>query len=217
MFDFLSYNSMDSYIPQQKQVPSCHVRILQISPRTKKADIYSNGQLIAKGLGFKKFTPYFTLPAGKHNIKALMNINKPALADDTFIIKEGLIYTLALIGGREDIQFILFEDILVKEHENTSNIRLANLSSDSSVLNLSINKGDTLIEDVQYKTSSDYTAISPGKYVLRLEIPERYHVTIPDMEFKDGWNYTIYALGTINSKLNLQAFSILDGNTYLHS
>lgn len=216
MFDFLCYKPIDSYAP--KQDPTSYMRILQASPACRNVDVYSNGHLLTKSLGFKKFTPYLSVPTGiqQINIYKSGNRSKPIISR-TIGLKAGEICTGAAIGEDSQTELLPVPDPKLDTCEDMSHIRFSYLSPDGPEVNIIIHGGHQLFGGMNYKDVSKYIQITPGRYTFQLRASSDARVlsTASDIELKPGWNYTIYAIGYAGRKPGLQILVPLDGNTYI--
>lgn len=216
MFDYLCYKTMDSYLPNEG--PPCYIRILQACPANRKVHVYSNGHQLAKGLGFSKFTPYLTVPAGVHNINIFKGGNKSELlAVKAINMEEGEISTLAAAVCDDGIEIIKVPDPHLESPGDNARIRFVCLSHDAPLVDVALHKGDTIFTTVNYKQVTEYVSLNPGKYTFKIKSSDGGKVlaALQDIELKPGWNSTIYTVGNINEKAGLKTFIPLDGNTYI--
>lgn len=217
MFDYLCYKSMDSYIPNE-ETPS-YIRILQACPGYRKVNIYSNGHQLAKDLGYAKFTPYLTVPAGHHNISIRKGGNKPEiLNEDAVNMEAGEISTLAAVKCDEGMEIIKIPDPHLEIRGDNARIRFVCLSPHTSSVDLTLGKGDVLFSALHYKQITEYMYLCPGKYNFHIKSSDTGKVlaVMNDIDLKSGWNSTIYALENPGGKPGLKMFIPLDGNTYIN-
>ena len=171
---------------------------------------------MAKGLSYRKFTPYFTVTSGQFCIKVF---HKGTVAKLDIDLKPGDIRTIALISGLPPYDMELFEvvDPKVPYKPDMANIRFIHLSSDTSDIDISLRDNITLIEKANYKSISNYKPCKPGKYSLKVKPAEASNAiaVLNDMELKPDWNYTLYILGLTQEKVRLQLLLLMDGNTYI--
>lgn len=214
MLDFLCYQPSDSYLP--KQVPPSYIRILHANSATRKIDVYGNDRLMAKGLSYRKFTPYFTVPSGQFCIKVF---HKGTVAKLDIDLKPGDIRTMALIQGLPLYDMELFEvvDPKVPNNQDMANIRFIHLSSDTADIDIFLSDNMILVEKANYKNIPNYKLCKAGKHSLKIKSAEASNTiaALNDIELKPDWNYTIYILGLTQGKARLQLLLLMDGNTYI--
>lgn len=217
MFDYLCYQPIDSYTPKQDSTPLSYIRILQESQGLKAADVYFNSRPAVKKLRFKKFTPYFNIPAGQYRMdvfKAGMVSN--SLANIEFTLNPGLIYT-AIIEGAAGNRLLLVEDSRIKAAEGITNIRFINICPEMSSFEAVPSGVGAPFQGIYYRVIPEYKAIKPGKYTffIKPDNMSKSVLAIPDLSLNSEWNYTIYISGMPGTKSGLQAILLIDGNTYI--
>lgn len=217
MFDFLCYSSSDSYLPKKEQGPIAFLRVIHASPACRRTDVYSNGHPIAKNLSFKKFTPYFWIPAGPHVMEVFQTGKKLYLCSKNEVTAEqDQVYTGVITGHKDKAEFLLIPDPKVQIGEDASKLRFVNLSPDT-VFDMSGPEGQVLFREIGYRGIPGYVSITPGKHTLKVSNAEKPGsvLTLPDVELKGGWNYTFYTMGLNHGKPGLQAIVPIDGSTYI--
>lgn len=215
MMDFLCYQPSDSYLP--KPGPISFIRILNATSLYKRIDIYSNGYLIGKNLGCKKYTPYFTVPSGTHNINIYPAGKKANLITHKNIILESNSISTLVVSESSFTELFLVPDLKVNKKENYSNVRFVNLSYESSPMDVSIIGQGPLSSNIGFHDITDYVLLPSGKYTLQFKLSEGegHTITLPNTVLKDEWNYTIYTMGVPDKKPGFQVLILLDGNTYI--
>jgi hypothetical protein len=218
MFDFLCYQSTDSYLP--KRGPESHIRILHTASASRKVDIYASRYLIASNLTYKKYTPYFLIPSGQHKIGVYLAGTKAnPYTEMDMKFDTGLIYTLSLTGETDDTEAFLIPDLKPVSRKGLANIRFINLSPAYPLLDLFKSGGDTLFSNAGYRNITAYLSLEPGKYsfLIKQSGSGNTVLTISDITLKPDWNYTVYAAGLPGEKKGLQALILLDGSTYINN
>ena len=214
MLDFLCYQPSDSYLP--KQVPPSYIRILHANSGVRKIDVYGNDRLMAKGLSYRKFTPYFTVPSGQFCINVL---HKGTVVKLDIDLKPGDIRTIAFIQDLPLYDMELFEivDPKVTNNPDMANIRFIHLSSDTADVDISLSDNIILVEKANYKNIPNYNPCKAGKYSLKIKPAEASNTiaALNDIELKPGWNYTLYIIGLTQGKVRLQLLLLMDGTTYI--
>lgn len=214
MFDFLCYKPMDSYIPKKENPPPSYLRLLNVTEGFKAVDILLNGHIVAKKFGFKKFTPYYPLPFGHHTVdvyKAGSN-DKPN-STLNINLSEDHIYTLVIEGNCAN-RILLAHDIRINCYHEMSNIRFINLSSDMCPINIASAEKTFILENLSYRSIPDYANIVSGKHTFHISQKEKLVATLPNVDLKPNWNYTIY-IGGSSVKSHMYGIILIDGSTYI--
>lgn len=217
MFDFLCYTSSESLIPKQGPI-SC-IRILHASPTGRRVDVYSNGRLISKGLGYRKYTPYLNVPSGTHNINLYPAGHKTNLITyENITLEPGCIYTAIIAEYDDVVELVVVTDPMLASSEDMSRIRFVHLSPDLISMNVCTFGNNLISSGLNYKDVSDYVSLKPDKYTFQIKTADSEHIilTVPEITLKPGWNYTAYAVGFLNKKPGFNIFILLDGNTYIN-
>jgi hypothetical protein len=215
MFDFICYKPMDSYVPKKEDPPPpSFLRLLNVSEGFKAVDISLNGRMVAKKFSYKKFTPYYPLPFGHYtaDIYKSGNSDKPNSTLDINLL-EGHIYTLVVEGDCAD-RILLVHDIRTDRDNDIPNIRFINVSSDMSSINISSSDKVYHYENLSYRSIPNYTEITSGKHTFQISQKEKPVSTIPNVDLKPGWNYTIYIAGS-SVKSHIYGITLIDGSTYI--
>lgn len=215
MFDYLCSHPVDSYMP--KQGPISYLRILQLSSGCKTADVYLNRNLSVKKLGFKRFTPYFSIPPNEYRIDVFQSgktSNPIASIEST--LNEGFIYS-AVIEGLSGNRVLLVHDTKTKPLEDMANIRLIHISPETSSIDLVLTDGTPIFRGISYRDIPDYKAISPGKhtFLVREDNKPKPILSVPGLDFNPGWTYTLYIAGTQDGKHQIHPLLLIDGGTYI--
>lgn len=216
MFDYLCYQSSDSYLPRKG--PVSHIRFLNISTGLKRFDAYADRYLLAKSISFKKYTPYFHVPSGHRSIKIFPSgTDKNPYIEAEFELNEGSIYTIASIENEGKSEFLVVPEHQVSS-EGEANIRFACLSVGALDLGITLKDGTHLFSGMTYKSVTPYTPLSPGKFMFYIKEPskEKVSLVIPDIVLKPGWNCTVYLSDPPPDKKELQYVVLLDGSTYIN-
>lgn len=217
MFEFLCYNSIDSYMKKPpKEGHVSFIRILNACRNLRHADIYTNGHILVRGIGSKKFTPYFAIPSGRCEIRACPS-GKPSeiAAHTTTEFMPDSIYTCAL-SGASPLELVIINEPRPESVPGNANIRLVNLSQETPGFDILKPDGTAILKAVAYKGITPYTSISQGKYMLKAADVENGKTlfVIPQADIKPQWNYTIYAFEAFG-KPKIHTLMLIDGNTYI--
>ena len=105
--------------------------------------------------------------------------DKPALTLDANL-KAGSIFSLFIYGEKAAIEYSLVEDLIPKINRNTSSthVRFANFSASQAIsVNIKGQPVGSLIENISYKSLSDFVALDANKTVEGYEFEIRNQST----------------------------------------
>lgn len=217
MYEFPYYPPCYFYMMRQ-QVDSSYVRVLHASPGAPGVDVYANGNLIARNLRYRSFTPYLKINPGNYNIKVYATGTKTNPVIDTNVnLKANTIYTAAAVGRLPNIELFPIIEPRVTISPSKTNVRFAHLSPNTPAVDITLPDGTVLFPNVSYKGVTAYKPVAPGRYTLQARIAGTDNVvlTVPNIDLRGGTNMTIYAVGLVGERPGLQVLIPMDGSTYL--
>lgn len=196
-----------------------YIRILNASPGSPPVDVYLNNNPIAKGLRYKEFSDYISLPGGMYNVKvfAAGNMTMPVINKNTTLQPKSII-TAAVSGKPAAIEMVHFVEPKMYIPPKKTMIKFAHLSPDTPPVDITLPDGTIIFKNISFKNASNYAAVSPGNYTLQARISgtDKIILTVPNVMLKPNKFYTAYAVGLASGNPPLQLLLPLDGNTYLN-
>lgn len=198
--------------------PISYVRLLHASPNTPAVDVYVNGNVIARNLSYRNFTPYLTLPAGNYTV-TLFNAGttvNPILSTPV-TIPPNTILTVAVIGTRSQISLLPVADMGGSLAPGTLGLKFVHLSPNTPNVDLALQGGATLFRNVPYKGITDYAHLRPGQYAFEVRVAGTNNrvLFVPNIRLLPNRYYSFYLIGLVDGRPGLQALIPLDGNSYL--
>lgn len=205
------------YLNMMRQEQS-YIRVLHASPNAPGVDVYANGNLIARNLTYRVFTPYLKVSSNRYTIRVYRtgtNINP--IIDTAIELRPGNIYTAAAIGMLPNIQLFPVNDVRFPLESNMTNVRLIHLSPDTPAVDAVHPGQNVLFADVAYKGVTGYRPVPSGRHVLQLRIAGSNNVilTVPNIILRPRQNISFYLVGLSEGMPDLQVLIPLDGSTYL--
>jgi hypothetical protein len=195
-----------------------YIRLLHASPDAPNVDVYVNDRPVARGLGYKQFTPYLKLNTGLYNIKVFpAGTTANPVISTQFQVPSNSIYTVAAVGMLKDISLQAILEPLNQPRPGTSFIRFIHLSPNAPAVDVALRNGRDLFKDIQYREVSEYTTISPGVHAFQIKQAGTDNVvlTVPNIRLLPNKIFSIYAVGLLKGNPPLQVLIPLDGSTYL--
>jgi hypothetical protein len=196
---------------------NARVRIAHASPNTPNVDIYLDNAAEAalSNVPFFTITDYLDLPASTSSVQVreagTEASSTPALSE-TVSLMPGEAYTVGAIGLLEDssnpLTLTPYADDLSAPAEGQAKVRVFHWNPGVPEVGVRVADGPELISALSFGNVSDYVAVDAGSYTLEVfatVAPGTPAVTLPNVEFKAGLIYDIFATGTNLDDLVLQS------------
>lgn len=86
-------------------------------------------------------------------------------------------------------------------------IRFIHLSPDAPPVDIKLPDGTIVFSNVPFKSIANYTCVPSGTYTFRVNPAGTDNVvlTVPDVKLNPNTFYTVYAVGLVGDKPNLEA------------
>lgn len=178
-----------------------NIRLMHALPKAGPVDAYANGEPIATGLSFGKYTAYLPLEPGNYIIQLYPAglYDNPLLTKSINLLSKSTL-TIPIISLNNNIDLLLFNDSSGSTSLANSFLRFINLSPDSPLLTLSLANGSPLFSDVEYAETTGYYPLSPGIYNFKVSFSSANAISkfISTLKLVNGHFYTIYIIGLFN-------------------
>ncbi|MCA0989393.1 DUF4397 domain-containing protein [Guptibacillus algicola] len=190
------------------------VRVIHASPDAPAVDIYVNGEAVVEGAEYKQATDYMALPAGDHKIEVFpagKNGEGDPVISQNVTLEEGMKYSAAAVGKLDGISLWALGDE-AKASEGKAKVRVVHASPDAPNVDVAVKDGDVLFSDVAFKSMSDYAEVDPMTVDLEVRPAgsEDVVLEIPGVELKEGYVYSVYAIGLVEGEQPLEAWPLVD-------
>jgi hypothetical protein len=183
------------------------VRIVHASPFIGTADVFVDGNELLSNFQFATVTPYVSLPAGTHTIKAAIigtGINAAVLTQ-TVSVEAGVPYTIAATGTTpNNLGLQIFNDDNLLSG-NSAEVRVYHLSPGTGEVNVSTGSS-VLANGLGYKEASGYVNVTPGSYTLDVALPDAAPLSL-SANLKPWTITSVFAVGVLNGNPSLQLVS----------
>ena len=178
---------------------SSYVRILHTVPTVPPVDIYADGKLLAKNLSYGEHTDYYALTPG--NIT--FTIYRAGSTDDligivNMTLPDKSAFTISGIGVPDKLGILQVPETAIPTSPSTMPfLRFVNLSSDVPPLDVSVQNGSTIFQNVGYKDYSLYHRMKPGDYTLSFTSAASGLKLFNDLDvqLQPGTLYSVYTIG----------------------
>jgi hypothetical protein len=193
------HRNSERAIPVQGEAGSAYVRFLHTVPTVPPVDIYANDKLIKSNLRYGEASDFYRLDSGLENFTVYRaGTNEELIGIIPSILPDKSAFTIAGIGVPEKLGILQIpETAQPKSTNNYSFLRFVNLSSDVPPLNLSLQNGPTIFENVGFKGYSIYHRMAPGDYTINLTSASSGLDIYNDINVRlePGKLYTLYTIG----------------------
>ncbi|MCX7921115.1 MAG: DUF4397 domain-containing protein [Clostridia bacterium] len=214
---YIHYTSPYSADLRAKPITS-YVRFLHAYPGALSADIYVNGTLIYRNIGYGSFTPYLPVSPGSLNITVFPQgqFQRP-LSSTTVILPAQSIFTLAITGSPGNASILTISDPIAPIPPGTVMVRTVHLSPDSPRLDMTLPCGKSQFPNMGFKNVSNYIPFNPGTYIFEADVAGSGELALfaPHINLKPNRFYTFYVVGMSAVTPPLQVLIPLDGNSYI--
>ena len=193
------------------------IRFFNALPDVGPVDIYVNGRLIASNVKYREFTNYYRAAAGLYRIviyKSGTIINPLSVTRVT--ITDGNVYTAAISGNENTVNFQLITDSKRQINYNIAYLRFAHLSYGAPSVDIYVDN-ILRVQDIAYEEVSNYLALAPGSHNIKVRISGTSTVVVeePELVLNSGNFYTAYIIGNPNTRPGLQIISTVEGISYI--
>jgi hypothetical protein len=157
---------------------SGYVRLAHLSPDTPAVDVYlrsKSGAVPAKtfpGVAYGALSAYLRLPAGVYSVamrKAGAAKSSPPVLTTQVTVANGAAYTVAGVGRYADLGLRVLRDDLTLPTGGAAKVRIVQASVRAPVLDVNVDKGARIADNVAFATTTSYRRVNPGTWVLRVE------------------------------------------------
>ena len=176
---------------------SC-VRVVHASAGSPAVDVYVNGSPGVTGLAFGTATEFVAIPAGD---KVKIQVTSEGASLDNAVIdteqelKPGQAYDMVAIGPLDKIELAVSELNLTPLPEGQARLRVIQAAEDVDTVDLAVAESDPLIENLKYKSTSDYSVVDAGEYTFQIRTGDDNIAIQQDTLIEPGISYDFYLVG----------------------
>ncbi|MDF2803994.1 MAG: hypothetical protein K0S61_3897 [Anaerocolumna sp.] len=194
--------------PYSAMSSTSYIRVFHASPGAPNVDIYANGNLIAKDLAYKGFSPYLAVPAGSYNVQVFPTgqMTNPVI-NTNLNIPENTVFNIAAIGTLPNISLYPIQKPTTAQNFGRPCVRFVHLSPNAPSVDIKLSSGSTVFQNISYKGITDYVCVPSGTYTFTISPTGTNNVvlTIPNVKLDSNKYYTIYAMGLVGGSPALEA------------
>lgn len=197
--------------------PTARVRIVHASPDAPAVDICGNGvPLVWAGpLSFSAATPYLGATPGTYAVRV---VAADAACDSAAVIEASLSLglgtdtTVVAIDRLAAIHPLVLADDNSAPAVGQARIRFVHASPDAPTVDITLEDGTTLYDDVAFGENGGYISLPAGTYTLQLRDATGTDLllTLAPLPVTGGNVYTLFAVGLLNGQPAIRAFITID-------
>jgi len=185
------------------------VRAAHLSPDAPLVDVLVDGTEVFADVGFPAFGPYANLMPGGYTIQVTVADSPGTVVLDVPLrVQANRSYTVAAVGELSDIEALVLADDNAPTLPGTGMVRVLHASPDAPTVDITLPDGTTLIDDLSFKTASDYLSLPAGDYTVQVRDETGATVVVDNiaLSLTEGQVVTVAAVGLLTG---MPMFSIL--------
>jgi hypothetical protein len=201
------------------ELPMGYVRVIHTVPDAPNVDIYANDKLIISDLSYGNYTDYLPIPEGTYEISLYVagTKNSPVLVNILTVNKNNIL-TVAAVGTLSDIELLAIADANEAKMPGKAMIRFLHLSPNAPAVDITLPNGTVVFSNISFKHITSYIDVIPTNYTLQVRVAGTSNVvlTVPNVNLNAGKYYTVYAIGLVGERPELEALLLLDGENSMN-
>ncbi len=141
-----------------------HLRVAHLSPDAPAVDVWVDGNYVLQNVAFKGISNYLSVDAGKYDLEVrLAGTNTVALELAGVELITGTNYSVFAVGQACNSTLAALPVI----DQGTAQVRFGYLSPGAPAVAIWVNS-NCVLQDVAFKTISDYLSLSAGEYRIQV-------------------------------------------------
>jgi hypothetical protein len=181
------------------------VRVLHASPDAPEVDIHLDGAPVGDplaALAFGAISPYVPVPAGPHAIRVCATADASVCPIDVpeLTLEDGMSYTIAATNVLGSIEPQVLVDSAVGDPASAL-VRVVHFSADAPAVDVLTQDGaTTVVSALAYPSATEYLALPPGSYDLKVCATEDTSVCPIDpaaLDLAAGTVSSVFAIGSL--------------------
>jgi hypothetical protein len=180
------------------------VRVLHASPDAPAVDIYLDGARVGDplaDLAFGTISPYVEVPSGTHALKVSATADPTVCPIDVpeLTLEPGSRSTVAATDLLAAIKAQVVTDGGAPDPTQAL-VRFVHLSADAPAVDVLTQEGDTVAAGLAYPNATDYLALAPGSYDLKVCAAADHTVCPidpPAVDLSAGQVVSVFAIGSL--------------------
>jgi hypothetical protein len=181
---------------------TAQVRVGHFSPDAPAVDVYANGGAILTEVPFGVLSDYLEVPAGTYTIEVVAAGADPAdgavIGPVDLDFGAGTMTTVAATNALANIEAQVLADEPAPK-DGTAQVRVVHFSADAPAVDVAVDVGDVVVENLAYPDAAGYLDLPEGAYDLEIRPTGTADVAfdIDPLELAGGNSYTVFAIGSL--------------------
>ncbi len=170
-------------------------------------DLLTGGLTAFQNVTYTGSSPYRDFNVDAFNVQLTpAGISTTVLFNGTFPLQPNADHTLVALGDITTTETILLADDNSLPALGQARVRFVHASPDAPAVDVAVQGGATLFSNVVYKGTGQYVSVAAGTVTLEVRDYATTHVlaTLPDVQFHEGYIYTLYLMGLNSGSPALQ-------------
>lgn len=187
------------------------LRLAHLSPDTPSVDVYVTSAsdpedtLLLRGVDYGTLSEYQRIDGGTYTVSmrpAGADEDSPPVIATTLDAEEGSAHTVAGVGNFADLGLRILDDDLTLPPDGQSRVRVIQASASQPTLDVVLQDGVTLAEDLEFATTTEYSTVPPGEWVLQVSGAGAPATTLP-FTVDAGIVYSVLILDQAGGELSV--------------
>jgi hypothetical protein len=187
---------------QDETAESAKLRVGHFSPDAPAVDVYANEAAILTEVPFGVLSEYLEFPAGTYSIAVVAAGADPAdgavIGPVDLTFDPGTMTTVAAANALASIEAQVLADE-PNPQEGIAQVRVVHFSADAPAVDIAVDGGDVVAEDLAYPNAAGYVDLPEGAYDLEIRPTGTTDVAfdIDPLPLAGGTSYTVFAIGSL--------------------
>jgi len=184
------------------QDENAKVRVGHFSPDAPNVDVYANGGAILEDVPFGVISEYLEVPGGTYTIEVVAAGADPAdgavIGPVDLDFAAGSMTTVAATNALESIEAQVIADE-PNPQDGIAQVRVVHFSADAPAVDIALDEGDVVVENLEYPTATGYLDLDEGEYDLEIRPTGTTDVAfdIDPLDLPGGNSFTVFAIGSL--------------------
>lgn len=182
-----------------------YLRLAHLSPDTPAVDVYvasvadpGTSMIVLRGVAYGALSEYQVVPGGQYTVSmrpAGAAESTPPVIATTLDATAGSAYTVAGVGTFAELGLTVLTDDLSLPPDGQGRARVIQAAASTPTLDITVQGGMTLGRDVEFATTTPYSDVAAGPWVLQVSAGDQAIAELP-ITVDAGSVYSVLILDT---------------------
>jgi hypothetical protein len=195
---------------QADELPLAQVRLVNALIGNESINLLTHGISVFQNIPVTATTPYYSFSSNTLDAELqLASVTATQLYSGSHALQSEADHTLVAMGYVTQTQAVMLIDDNTLPQWGQTRVRLVNASPNSSPVDVNVQNSSTWFTNTAYMSATNYLAFNANSgTVMTLEV--RDHATtnlllsVPNVQFTDGYVYTLFLMGLDGGSPSLQ-------------